>query len=424
MRFGAEHSLTRVSAPGFAFFAFLCLYALIAFKSAPLTAEESRPAAKTQPAAAGSADGIIDSSASLFGGAPVSGDWVVYRDRTWPAPTWVGFISYDSYTWGAFLKTPSTGSDVRILFRTEEADGSLILTGQNIISDIHQSDVEAVNYLMGLLPELWKWSTEAAAAERPGQPAPAVPCADDSGPRSALLPPAYAVRRNLPDFGGEVTLTWAAEVPVFALAGIVGAGNSPILSLERTGRASSSSDTAFFDFQAAETRAGTGLAATGGQASGGAARDPAKTAGKAETRVVDGLKLVLDGNWTMYADNTYFMGNEAVLIAASASPQALGCPPGAKATDLPLALFALFTRSNANAWEVPGNRKLTGSAERFRIETLFYDHETGAVNRDIKLCIPVSDAKGTVASVRVVSLSVRDSTYRANPAYFDAVLPR
>ena len=109
--------------------------------------------------------------------------------------------------------------------------------------------MEAVNYLMGLLPEFWKWSVEAAAAERPGQPGPAVTGADDSGLRSALLPPAYAVRRNLPDFGGEVTLTWAAEVPVFALAGIAGAGDTPVLSLERTGRAASSSDTAFFDFR-------------------------------------------------------------------------------------------------------------------------------------------------------------------------------
>ncbi len=382
-----------------------------------LSALSARPAFAGDAPAAGT-------PARLFGGAPVSGDWVVYRDRSWPEPTWIGFIQYDGSTWGSFLKTPASGSDVRILFRTEEADGVLVLTGQNIISRISQADVEAVNYLMGLLPEFWKRSVEAAAAERPGKPSPAVPGAANERSRSALLPPAYVERRNLPDFGGEVTLTWAAEVPVFALAGIAGAGDTAVLSLERTGRAPSSSDTAFFDFQAAETRADRALAGSVGQPSGGTVPDPAKTAGKAETREVDGLKLVLDGNWTMYADNTYFMGNDAVLIAASASPQALGCAPGAKAPDLPLALFALFTRSNANAWEVPGNRKLTGSAGRFRIETLFYDHETGAVNRDIKLCIPVSDAKGTVASVRVVSLSVRDSTYRANPAYFDSILPR
>lgn len=410
MFLGAEISPKRVSAPGFAVFTLVCLFALPAIRPAAAYGTEPRTAAAAAPA-------------DLFGGAPVSGDWVVYRDLSWPAPTWVGFISYDGSTWGAFLKTPSSGSDVRILFRTEEADRSLILTGQNIISSIRQSDVEAVNYLMGLLPEIWKWSAEAAASRDAGIPSSVKASSAGSSLRSDLLPAAYAEKRNLPDFGGAVTLSWAGEIPVFALASLTGAAEKPIMSLERTGRAASSADTAFFEFESvSETLVSGGTGPENGNAAAG--RDPALTAGTTEAREIDGLKLKLDGNWTMYADNTYFMGNDAVLIAASAESESLGIQAGSGLSAVPPALYALFTRSSASAWEVPGNRSLSGTANRFRIENLFYDPETGKLTRDIKLCLPSKNAKGAVTSVRIVSLSVSDAVYRANPGYFNGILPQ
>ena len=34
-----------------------------------------------------------------------SGDYVIYRDYSWKAPTWIGFLYYNDETYGAFIRT-------------------------------------------------------------------------------------------------------------------------------------------------------------------------------------------------------------------------------------------------------------------------------------------------------------------------------
>ncbi len=369
-----------------------------------------------------------------FGGGPLPGEWVAYRDLTWSSPTWIGFTYYGDSAWGAFLKTPSSGSDVRVLFRADSSGGKLILTGQNIVSEITRADVEAVNYLMGLLPEIWGWSVHARSArDLPGTAAGSSPApgagsgtvnvdracaASKAGSRSPLLPAAYPEAKDLPDFGGDVTLLWADEIPVFGLYSIAKADSSPILEMVRTGRSAAAGDDSFFGFSPIPDSAVTAASSSPTPARG----NPSKTAGEREIRTVDGISLSLDGNWTMYADNTFFMGNDAVLIVVTADTRSIGLPDGQSADALPLYLYGLFTRSGANAWEVPGSRALTGSSGRFRVENVVYDRETGLLSRNIKICLPVKTGSGTVSAVRIASLSVNDALYRAFPSYFDALI--
>ena len=48
----------------------------------------------------------------------LSGDYVIYRDYSWKAPTWIGFLYYNDETYGAFIHTqaPEKNSTVSILF--------------------------------------------------------------------------------------------------------------------------------------------------------------------------------------------------------------------------------------------------------------------------------------------------------------------
>ena len=85
-----------------------------------------------------------------------SGDYVIYRDYSWKAPTWIGFLYYDDETYGAFITTPDKNSAVSILFSGKTENGALALTGQQIISPITPDDTLAVNYLMTLLPKLYE----------------------------------------------------------------------------------------------------------------------------------------------------------------------------------------------------------------------------------------------------------------------------
>jgi len=344
--------------------------------------------------------------------SPVSGDYAVYRDFSWEKPTWIGFLYYDDSTYGAVAVTPSTGANVSVLFRVENVDGKLVLTGQNIISKITQNDVVTVNYLMSLLPDLYAWrqaagSTPAAdsssAAKSPAKAGTvaALPA------RSPLLPPALVHSLNKVEFGGDVTLRYVPEVPVFNLHSMTGAAGKPVLELARAGRIRSGEDSTFFGFapvpELSTLKKATPLAL-----------DPSR---KGELKTVDGIVLKLDGQWTMVADNTFFLADEAALIVDTIDLAAMGVPAeNLSAAKLPLTLVTLFSLSSKTSWAIPSALAVSGTAKRFRIENLFYDSETGRANRDIKICIPLAGNKCTV-----ISLSVADVSYQANRAYFEGL---
>jgi len=342
---------------------------------------------------------------------PVSGDYAVYRDYSWEKPTWIGFLYYDDSTYGAVAVTPSTGANVSVLFRVENVDGKLVLTGQNIISKITQNDVITVNYLMSLLPDLHAWRQAAAAGSAPAGvsqvKAGAAPAQPEAGmpARSPLLPPMVVQSLNKIEFGGDVTLRYVPEAPVFNLQAMTGAAGKPVLELARMGRIRSGEDATFFGFTPTPDlsilKKGTPFAL-----------DPKR---KAESKTVDGVVLKLDGQWTMVADNTLFLADEAALIVDTIDLAAAGLSAeNSSQANLPLTMVTLFSLSSKTSWSVPSALAFSGTAKRFRIENLFYDSETGRANRDIKICIPLANGKCTV-----ISLSVSDVSYQANKAYFE-----
>ncbi len=357
----------------------------------PLAALSAEPASGANSAA----------SKDPFAAFPsaVSGDYAVYRDYTWKEPTWVGFLRYDDSTWGAVCVTPSTKSNVSVLFRAEVADGKLVLTGQSIISKITQDDVIAVNYLMRLLPDLYAWRNDADASATVPAGAPAR-IAQISLSRSALIPaPVYSAKK-LASFGGDVFLSWLPEVPAFGFAGMTGTGGKPVLELARAGRIRSGGDQEFFGF----TPLPEGKTGETRFLSAKRTVDP---------KTVDGVTLKLDGQWKQVADNTFFLGNSAVIIVDTIDLASAGIP----SKELPLALVRLFSLSSGSSWAIPGEFSVSGDEKRFFVVNLFHDAETNIRNRDIKLCVPSPDGK----SVTVVSLSAHESVWRANKDYFDGL---
>ncbi len=358
--------------------------------------------AKTGVATAGT--GLASGGLPASFPSPVSGDYVVYRDYSWEKPTWIGFLYYDDSTYGAVAVTPSSGANVSVLFRVETVDGKLVLIGQNIVSKITQSDVVTVNYLMSLLPDLYAWQQGSGVQRRATAGTATVPAV---ALRSLLLPAAIVHSLNKVEFGGDVSLRFVPEVPVFNLQGMTGIGGKPILELARVGRIRSGEDSSFFGFTPVPVQValkeGTPLVLS-----------PSR---KGDSKTVDGITLKLDGQWTMVADNTFFLGDTAVLIVDTVDLAALGLPTEKlKPANLPLALVTLFSLSSSTSWAIPAELMVSGTEKRFRIENLFYDSETGHANRDIKICIPLADHTCTV-----ISLSVSDTAYQANKAYFESL---
>jgi hypothetical protein len=344
-------------------------------------------------------------AADPFSGYPsgVSGDYVVYRDYSWEKPTWVGLLYYDDSTWGAFVSTPSTNSRVSLLFSTEKSAGKLVLTGQKIISNITPDDVLAVNYLMRLLPEMYAWrNTEA------GNPAaPVVPLSADDArklfgkARSALLPAAARESRTEPSFGGDVSVLFAPEIPVFNVRGILGSNGKPVLDIDRYGRISSGGDNAFFSFTVAgEAKSGESLVLAAG-------RKPA-------AKTIDGVTLKLDDQWAPIAENSFLLGNAAFVIVDTIDLSLTQIPRD----NLALSLVRFFSLSGTESWVVPAELSVTGTAKRFTITNLVFDSARGTLNRDIKTCIPSADGK----TVTVVSLSVSETAWKANGQYFSSLV--
>lgn len=364
----------------------VAVVAFAASAAAPLAAQDAH---SPQTGGAKASTGATSGAFAQYP-AGLSGDFVVYRDWSWEKPTWVGFLYYNDSTWGAFVKSPASGADVRLLFSTETLDGKLVLTGQNIVSKITQDDVLSVNYLMKLLPLFHEW--------RNGDASSAAFAAKESG-RSTLLPPIATLAASDAMFGGAVTVTFAPEVPVFGLRALDGAGGKRIMTLERVGRVKSS-DAEFFSFVApGEPKAGASLSLDAKRV--------------AEKRVVDGVSLSLDGQWTMYADNMFFLGNSAALIVDTLDLSLMQIPR----ENLPLSLVRMFSLSSAESWAEPSSLSVAGTASRFTVTNLIFDSARGSLNRDIKTCVVSKDG----ASCVVISLSVSETAYQANKAYFSSL---
>jgi len=325
-----------------------------------------------------------------------SGDYVFYRDHTWKSPTWIGFLRYDAQTWGAVLVTPEFSSRVAVLFRSEEVDGKMVLKGQKIISVITQNDVLAVNYLMNMLPDMYNWRT-AAARQANGTLFPQQP--------GAILPSDGEYRFVRDEFGGPVRLVYSAWIPVFNLRGMYSASGKALLELERVGRIQNGDEDLFYDFiPVPETLSLSGTLSVSGA--------PVIASGAREDRLVDGFTLKLDGNWTMIADNAFFLGDMAMLVVDTLEYRQRGL----ETSRLPLELTRLFSLSGNQVWIRPDSLEVSGSATRFRISNLVYDLESGQWNRDIKLVVPASDGRS-----RIISLAVNETVYQVNRAYFDSL---
>lgn len=322
---------------------------------------------------------------------PDPGEFVFYRDYTWKAPTWTGFLRYDDSTYAGLLVTPSTGTRVAILFRGEPSGDTFVLTGQKIVSKNSNDDVPAINYLMRLIEDLYKWKVEAQKAGVP----------ESSSTRSRLLPPRLVSETSGHMFGGDIRLVHAAEVPVFALYSIDAAEGKRLLELERSGMIQSGTDADFFGFkQGSDEKKGKKVSL--------------KKKPDEKEFVVDGRTLMLDEQWAAVAENTFFLSDTAMLVIDTLDTGSAGIPARA----LPLHLLRFFSRSTRNVWADPDKSVISGDAKIFRVENVFFDADTGLYNHDFKVCIPSRDN----STVLVASLTVGEQAYQKYRTYFEKIL--
>lgn len=311
-----------------------------------------------------------------------SGDYVVYRDYSWKAPTWIGFLYYNDETYGAFIHTqkPEKSSTVSILFSGEIEKGKLSLTGQQIISSITPDDTLSVNYLMELLPKLYGFKTFPRAGKAPFGTA--------------------TVHKRMEEFGGAVTLDFQSFVPLFHLKAITGAKKEPVLELAEIGSINGNGESVFYGYSPVESQQGSNTFIL-------------DKAAKKETITVSGIPLHLDSQWKKIADNSFLCGNTAFLTVSTVNaPQ----EESGNQLSIPEQLLRMLTASSPYAKTLLPYTTIEGTQTLFTLKQSVYDVESKKTSKDIKRCIKNKDGSFTI-----ISLTVNNYAYSAEQAYFNGL---
>ena len=312
----------------------------------------------------------------------LSGDYVIYRDYSWKAPTWIGFLYYNDETYGAFIRTddPENPRTVSILFSGKIERGKLSLTGQQIISSITPDDTLSVNYLMELLPKLYELKTFPRAGKAPFGTA--------------------TVRKQMEEFGGAVTLDFQSFVPLFHLKTITGAKKEPVLELTEIGSINGNGESVFYGYSPAENKQGTNTYTLNKKA-------------KKETVTVSGISLHLDSQWKKIADNSFLCGNTAFLTVSMVN---LPADKTGNTLSVPEQLLRLLSSSSPFAKTLLPYTTVEGTQTAFTLKQSVYDVESQKISKDIKRCIKNKDGSFTI-----VSLTVNSHAYSAEQAYFNGL---
>ena len=312
----------------------------------------------------------------------LSGDYVIYRDYSWKAPTWIGFLYYNDETYGAFIRTDDLENPrtVSILFSGNIEKGKLSLTGQQIISSITPDDTFGVNYLMTLLPKLYELKTF---------------------PRDAkIVFGTTTVRKQMEEFGGAVTLDFQSFVPLFHLKAITGAKKETILELTEIGSINGNGESVFYGYSPAKPTQGTNTFTLDKSA-------------KKETITVSDVPLHLDSQWKKIADNSFLCGNTAFLTVSTVN---LPADKSGNTLSVPEQLLRLLSSSSPFAKTLLPYTTIQGTRTAFTLTQSIYDVESKQVSKDIKRCIKNKDGSFTI-----VSLTVNSHAYSAEQAYFNGL---
>lgn len=313
-----------------------------------------------------------------------SGDYVIYRDYSWKAPTWIGFLYYNDETYGAFIRTdgPEKSRTVSILFSGKIEKAKLVLTGQQIISSITSDDTFGVNYLMGLLPKLYELKTF---------------------PRTRGEKTVFGmttIRKQMEEFGGAVTLDFQSFIPLFHLKTITGAKKGTVLELTETGSINGTGESVFYGYSPAEPQQGTNTFTL-------------DKAAKKETITVSDVTLHLDSQWKKIADNSFLCGDTAFLTVGTVNVPSAEAGNSLSAQEQ---LLRLLTASSPYAKTLMPYTTVEGTQAAFTLIQSVYDIESKKVSKDIKHCIKNKDGSFTI-----ISLTVNSHAYSAEPAYFNGL---
>ena len=322
----------------------------------------------------------------------MSGEYVYYKDSSFKRESIIGFICYDEGTYGARcftevdIENQLPEKDITIYFSVDPTKDKLELTGERIVGSTGSNeDTDIVNYLHDLVYEF---------AERR---------------QKVTIESAKPVRKSddFPQFGGSVTMVYNPLVPVFNVESIITQDGTAIMEVQTIGALSASGDQSFTTFRGLEA----------------ASKDKnrkfkKKSLAKKQTATYETQSIEIDDMWTQNMENVWFLGDTALLMLNDTPVPEMFDDTEEHKGQFREILVRNMSESKDGSFAVWKNRTIETSADgkTTTLMNTFCQLESGDVTRDFKV---LTDLGGTYA---ILSLTVFDSVYQKNKAYFKKIL--
>ena len=315
-----------------------------------------------------------------------AGEYIYYRDTSFTRESYIGILAYDNSTIQIRYIAPENETaklpkkDIAILITVDPKADVWTMTGEKIISTIlpDSDDVDIVNYLHDLLYEF--------SARRISQ--------------IAVESDKVIVDQDYAQFGGKVTITFDARIPLFNIRSIANEKGEKVFDCVSIGIIKSSEDKTFEIFNGIKTQ-----------------KPEVQKETKKQTKAIiykfEDRSVTLDENWEQKMENFWTLGNDS-LITMSALPK-------------------VFENTTLNDLYV--QRKLLESSEGSYID--FQNCEiTYTQAKDSYKLVSISyfpENKATVNISKILtrnkdggfdyfSISTYQTAYLKSPSYFDKIL--
>ena len=242
------------------------------------------------------------------------GTFVYYRDYTYEDETYIGFLQYDAGTYALRYFSPQAqkgAKSIELYITCDTTKDTVEMTGEKIVGEINQIDVETLNYLHDLFYEF-------------------------AARRKALKNFNKTVRstEQYAQFGGEVLMTFEPYIPMFGVRSIVSADKS-LFKLVYIGILNSGSE--FTDF--------AGLIKPEEQKKKAVSIKKNKKAKKAS---LEKFEFTLDEQWTkdesQAAVQTWWLNDKNNETLAVASPYFVNFAPDEKYAAMQIELISLLSQ--------------------------------------------------------------------------------
>lgn len=325
-----------------------------------------------------------------------AGDFVYYRDYTFKTETYIGVLYYDDATYALRYYSPSNEKeelptkDIMILFSIEPNNPKLTFTGEKIIGEVTDNDVDTVNYIHDMFYEFTSHRQKASTVSS----------------HTIFGDKTNVIQQDFAQFGGAVEVYYNKIVPVFNIYAIKSLKGEDRLSLICIGTLSSSSDESFSKF--------TGIKDMGKSPKAQKIKPKKNTRDFTYNEVEVSQTLSLDPLWQKLSDNVCTLTidnkqNVLVLLVSNFEESV--------ATYCMDALCRSLLQSSDNCYTDIQNSRLFIDKNQTNIDCQIADYNENRLIRSITKIIEFSPT-----CVAIVNLTVDNAIYEANKKYFTAIL--